>query len=185
MGHRLPMRIKPAITFKIAAQHGQCIQPPEDMATHLPCGHAKHTRLARLLGIRTQPLLGFVTCFVIALLLLQQGAQALQALRVIGIFTADPTRVSKNWHLAVAVTSGLWGGLIIGVFMHGLGLGEAAQNYTLLSIGDALVSQIPALVISMAAGIVISNVSTGQDIGRQLVGELVHLLAECGHGPGS
>jgi len=66
----------------------------------------------------------------------------------------------------------LIGGLIIGVFMHGLSLGEAAQNYTLLSIGDALVSQIPALVISMAAGIVISNVSTGQDIGRQLVGQL-------------
>jgi flagellar biosynthesis protein FlhA len=66
----------------------------------------------------------------------------------------------------------LIGGLIIGVFMHGLGLGEAAQNYTLLSIGDALVSQIPALVISMAAGIVISNVSTGQDVGRQLVSQL-------------
>ena len=66
----------------------------------------------------------------------------------------------------------LIGGLIIGVFMHGLSLGEAAQNYTLLSIGDALVSQIPALVISMAAGIVISNVSTGQDVGRQLVGQL-------------
>lgn len=32
-----------------------------------------------------------------------------------GIFFADPTRVSKNWHLAVAVISGLWGGLIIGV----------------------------------------------------------------------
>jgi flagellar biosynthesis protein FlhA len=66
----------------------------------------------------------------------------------------------------------LIGGLIIGVFMHGLSLGEAAQNYTLLSIGDALVSQIPALVISMAAGIVISNVSTGQDVGRQLVSQL-------------
>jgi flagellar biosynthesis protein FlhA len=66
----------------------------------------------------------------------------------------------------------LIGGLTIGVFMHGLSLGEAAQNYTLLSIGDALVSQIPALVISMAAGIVISNVSTGQDIGRQLLTQL-------------
>jgi hypothetical protein len=32
-----------------------------------------------------------------------------------GIFIADPTRISKNWHLAVAVISGLWGGLIIGV----------------------------------------------------------------------
>ncbi len=66
----------------------------------------------------------------------------------------------------------LIGGLIIGVFMHGLSVGEAAQNYTLLSIGDALVSQIPALVISMAAGIVISNVTTGQDVGRQLVSQL-------------
>lgn len=86
------MRIKPAIAFKIAAQHERCIpRPPEDMATHLPCGHAKHTRLAHLLGIRTQPLLGFVTCFVIALLLLQQGAQALQALRVIGL-SSPPTQ---------------------------------------------------------------------------------------------
>ncbi|MGC8806215.1 MAG: flagellar biosynthesis protein FlhA [Thiomonas sp.] len=66
----------------------------------------------------------------------------------------------------------LIGGLVIGVFMHGLSLRDAAQNYTLLSIGDALVSQIPALVISMAAGIVISNVSTGQDVGRQLVSQL-------------
>lgn len=66
----------------------------------------------------------------------------------------------------------LIGGLVIGMFMHGLSLREAAQNYTLLSIGDALVSQIPALVISMAAGIVISNVSTGQDVGRQLVSQL-------------
>ncbi|WP_449370131.1 flagellar biosynthesis protein FlhA [Thiomonas sp.] len=66
----------------------------------------------------------------------------------------------------------LIGGLVIGVFMHGLSLGDAAHNYTLLSIGDALVSQIPALVISMAAGIVISNVSTGQDVGRQLLGQL-------------
>lgn len=32
-----------------------------------------------------------------------------------GIFHSDPTRISKNWHLAVAVTAGLWGGLIIGV----------------------------------------------------------------------
>ncbi len=66
----------------------------------------------------------------------------------------------------------LIGGLIIGVFMHGLSVGQAAQNYTLLSIGDALVAQIPSLVISMAAGIVISNVSTGQDVGRQLLGQL-------------
>ncbi|WP_288126904.1 flagellar biosynthesis protein FlhA [Thiomonas sp.] len=66
----------------------------------------------------------------------------------------------------------LIGGLVIGVFMHGLNLTQAAQNYTLLSIGDALVAQIPSLVISIAAGIVISNVSTGQDVGRQLIAQL-------------
>ena len=66
----------------------------------------------------------------------------------------------------------LLGGLVIGVLMHGLSLSQAAQNYTLLSIGDALVAQIPSLVISIAAGIVISNVSTGQDVGLQLVGQL-------------
>ncbi|OIQ96816.1 flagellar biosynthesis protein FlhA [mine drainage metagenome] len=66
----------------------------------------------------------------------------------------------------------LIGGLVIGVFMHSLSLTQAAQNYTLLSIGDALVAQIPSLVISIAAGIVISNVSTGQDVGRQLIAQL-------------
>ena len=66
----------------------------------------------------------------------------------------------------------LLGGLVIGVLMHGLSLSQAAQNYTLLSIGDALVAQIPSLVISIAAGVVISNVSTGQDVGLQLVDQL-------------
>ncbi len=66
----------------------------------------------------------------------------------------------------------LIGGLVIGVLMHGLSLSQAAQNYTLLSIGDALVAQIPSLVISIAAGVVISNVSTGQDVGLQLVEQL-------------
>jgi flagellar biosynthesis protein FlhA len=74
----------------------------------------------------------------------------------------------------------LIGGLVIGVFMHSLSLSQAAQNYTLLSIGDALVAQIPSLVISIAAGIVISNVATGQDVGRQLIAQLFshkHVLA--------
>ncbi|MBW4049418.1 MAG: flagellar biosynthesis protein FlhA [Proteobacteria bacterium] len=74
----------------------------------------------------------------------------------------------------------LIGGLVIGVFMHSLSLSQAAENYTLLSIGDALVAQIPSLVISIAAGIVISNVSTGQDVGGQLVNQLFshkHVLA--------
>ncbi len=66
----------------------------------------------------------------------------------------------------------LIGGLVIGIWQHGLSLSDAAHNYTLLSIGDALVAQIPALVISIAAGLVVSSVPTGQDLGRQLIGQI-------------
>jgi flagellar biosynthesis protein FlhA len=55
------------------------------------------------------------------------------------------------------------GGLIIGVLQHDLDVAVAARNYTLLAIGDGLVAQIPALVISIAAGMIVSRVSTGED----------------------
>jgi flagellar biosynthesis protein FlhA len=65
------------------------------------------------------------------------------------------------------------GGLIVGVAQHDLDLGTAARNYTLLTIGDGLVAQIPALVISTAAGLVVSRVGTDQDIGQQLAGQML------------
>ncbi|MEI2417591.1 flagellar biosynthesis protein FlhA [Orrella sp. JC864] len=64
------------------------------------------------------------------------------------------------------------GGLIIGVAQHGLSFGEAGRVYTLLTIGDGLVAQIPALIISTAAGVVVSRVATDQDVGQQMVGQL-------------
>lgn len=64
------------------------------------------------------------------------------------------------------------GGLIIGVLQHDLDLATAARNYTLLAIGDGLVAQIPALIISTAAGLVVSRVGTDEDISSQLVGQL-------------
>jgi len=64
------------------------------------------------------------------------------------------------------------GGLIIGVLQHDLPLAQAAQNYALLTIGDGLVAQIPALIISTAAGLVVSRVSTNEDIGQQFVNQL-------------
>ncbi|MBI5660365.1 MAG: flagellar biosynthesis protein FlhA [Nitrosomonadales bacterium] len=64
------------------------------------------------------------------------------------------------------------GGLIVGVFQHNLDLATAANNYTLLAIGDGLVAQIPALVISTAAGLVVSRVSTEENISQQLIGQL-------------
>lgn len=64
------------------------------------------------------------------------------------------------------------GGLVIGVAQHGLSFSEAGRVYTLLTIGDGLVAQIPALVISTAAGVVVSRVATDQDVGQQMVSQL-------------
>ncbi|MEW5790317.1 MAG: flagellar biosynthesis protein FlhA [Pseudomonadota bacterium] len=64
------------------------------------------------------------------------------------------------------------GGFIIGVLQHGLPVAEAARNYTLLTIGDGLVAQIPAIIISTAAGIVVSRVATEQHLSQQIVGQL-------------
>jgi flagellar biosynthesis protein FlhA len=64
------------------------------------------------------------------------------------------------------------GGLIVGVVQHDMELARAAQNYTLLTIGDGLVAQIPALIISTAAGLVVSRVATDEDIGQQFVGQV-------------
>jgi len=65
------------------------------------------------------------------------------------------------------------GGLIVGVAQHNLDIGVAAHNYTLLTIGDGLVAQIPALVISTAAGLVVSRVGTDEDISQQFVGQML------------
>ncbi|MEW6314384.1 MAG: flagellar biosynthesis protein FlhA [Pseudomonadota bacterium] len=64
------------------------------------------------------------------------------------------------------------GGLAVGVLQHDLDLSTAVNNYTLLTIGDGLVAQIPALVISTAAGIVVSRVGTDTDLSQQLLGQM-------------
>ncbi|MEM5318344.1 flagellar biosynthesis protein FlhA [Paraburkholderia sp. JHI869] len=64
------------------------------------------------------------------------------------------------------------GGLIVGVVQHGMPLASAGETYTLLTIGDGLVAQIPSLVISTAAGVIVSRVATNEDIGTQLTGQL-------------
>ena len=63
------------------------------------------------------------------------------------------------------------GGLVIGTLQHGLSLETAVNNYVLLAIGDGLVAQVPALVISVAAGLVVSRVGE-EDIGRQIATQL-------------
>ena len=64
------------------------------------------------------------------------------------------------------------GGLAIGILDHGMSFSEAGRTYTLLTVGDALVAQIPALIISTAAGIIITRVNStsnlGQDVAEQI-----------------
>ncbi len=55
----------------------------------------------------------------------------------------------------------LVGGLVIGVGQMGISVGDAAQSYTLLTVGDGLVSQIPALIVSMGAGLLVSKAGVG------------------------
>ncbi|MCE9663978.1 flagellar biosynthesis protein FlhA [Halomonas sp. M5N1S17] len=64
------------------------------------------------------------------------------------------------------------GGLLIGMLQHGMGFGDAARTYTLMTIGDGLVAQIPALVISTAAGVTVSRVNTEEDVGQQMISQL-------------
>jgi flagellar biosynthesis protein FlhA len=64
------------------------------------------------------------------------------------------------------------GGLIVGMVQHDMGFGDAVKNYTLLAIGDGLVAQIPSLIISIAAGMVVSRVASDKDVGTQVISQL-------------
>ena len=66
----------------------------------------------------------------------------------------------------------LIGGFFVGVLQKGISAGEAARTYTLLSVGDGLVSQIPALIISTAAGLVVTRTASGVDLGKEVGGQL-------------
>jgi len=60
------------------------------------------------------------------------------------------------------------GGLLIGTMMHDLPAGEATRTYTLLTIGDGLVAQIPGLLLSVAVAIIVTRVTREQDVGQEL-----------------
>jgi len=64
------------------------------------------------------------------------------------------------------------GGLFVGVLQHDMDIAAAAKTYTLLTIGDGLVAQIPALIISIAAGMVVTRVGDGQDVSQQFIAQL-------------
>ncbi len=73
----------------------------------------------------------------------------------------------------VILVINLLGGVAIGVFMHGLGLGEAFQRFALLTIGDGLVAQVPSLLMSVAAAIIVTRMNDegemSDEVGRQLL----------------
>jgi flagellar biosynthesis protein FlhA len=64
------------------------------------------------------------------------------------------------------------GGLYLGVVQHGMALGEAVDVFTKLTIGDGLVTQVPAFLISLAAGLIVTRSSSETDLGRDVVGQL-------------
>jgi len=65
------------------------------------------------------------------------------------------------------------GGLAIGVLQNGMSFSHAAENYTLMTVGDGLVTQIPALIISTAAGIVVSRAGSNSALGTQIVSQIL------------
>ena len=66
----------------------------------------------------------------------------------------------------------LIGGIVMGVVFNGMEISDALQRYTILTIGDGLVSQMPSLMISLATGILVTKVSKESDIGDVLVKQL-------------
>ncbi len=64
------------------------------------------------------------------------------------------------------------GGLAVGTMQHGLSFSAAMHNYALLTIGDGLVAQIPSLVLSSSAAMMVTRVSSSQDMGQQILAQL-------------
>ena len=66
----------------------------------------------------------------------------------------------------------LIGGFAIGIMQNGMAVGEAVSTYSLLTVGDGLVSQIPALLLSTATGIIVTRSASDGDMGSDLIGQL-------------
>jgi flagellar biosynthesis protein FlhA len=67
----------------------------------------------------------------------------------------------------------LIGGIIVGMLQHHLGFGEATQQYSLLTVGDGLAAQIPALLISVATGIIVTRAASDRDLGSDIAHQIL------------
>ena len=65
----------------------------------------------------------------------------------------------------------LIGGFVVGVLQHGMSISDAMNHYSLLTVGDGLVSQIPALLISIASGLIVTRAATENDLGTDLLAQ--------------
>ncbi len=79
--------------------------------------------------------------------------------------------------LVVALVN-IVGGLAVGIAQHGMSFGDALHTYTILTVGDGLVSQIPSLIVSVAAGILVTRVSAGDGADAHLGSDIYRQLAE-------
>jgi flagellar biosynthesis protein FlhA len=74
---------------------------------------------------------------------------------------------------AVMITMiNLLGGIVVGVLQQGMPFGEAAQHFSLLTVGDGLAAQIPALLISVATGIIVTRSASERDLGNDIAGQV-------------
>src|ERR1700683_5114690 len=74
----------------------------------------------------------------------------------------------------VIMAINLVGGLLIGIFQMGDPFGQAVNTYSLLSVGDGLAAQLPALLISISTGIIVTRAGTESDLGTDLVFQILH-----------
>jgi flagellar biosynthesis protein FlhA len=75
---------------------------------------------------------------------------------------------------AVIITAiNLIGGIVVGMLQHGLGFSEATHQYSLLTVGDGLAAQIPALLISVATGIIVTRAASDRDLGSDIAQQIL------------
>ena len=67
----------------------------------------------------------------------------------------------------------LIGGIVVGMLQHNLGFSEATHQYSLLTVGDGLAAQIPALLISVATGIIVTRAASDRDLGSDIAGQIL------------
>ena len=72
----------------------------------------------------------------------------------------------------IIVLVNIIGGLIVGIMQQGMAIADAARTYTLLSIGDGLVTQVPALIVSTAAGMLVTRTTASGELGEEMKKQL-------------